>query len=201
MEQWIDKLVRAPWSTKIGGLAAAMLALGGGVYLLGVQPAEDEIANADAELQRLEGEFLDKQQIANNLNQFRKEKEVLEERLQEALLELPNEAAIDDLLRQLNDLGAKSGLDIVSVEPVAEVPAQFFARIPIKMKVVGNYHEIAIFFDSVSKLKRIVNVSEMSLKNPAKRAEKTVVTAEYVATTFRFLPPAGEGDQAKGNAR
>ena len=197
MEQLIDKLVRAPWSTKIGSLAAVVLVLCGAVYLLGVQPAQDEIATTDADLKRLEGEYIDKQQIANNLNQYRKEKEVLEQRLQEALTELPNEAAIDDLLRQLNDLGAKSGLEIITVEPGAEVPDQFFARIPIKMQVVGNYHEVAVFFDSVGKLKRIVNVSEVNLKTPTKRAEKIVVNADYVATTFRFLPPAAaEGKKA-----
>lgn len=190
MEQLIEKVSRAPWTTKVGVVAAVVLALCGGVYLLGVQPVWDEIEKTDARLKQLEGEYIEKQQIANNLNQYRKEREILEQRLTEALTELPNEAAIDDLLRQLNDLGAKSGLEITSVEPGGETPDKFFARIPIKMKVAGNYHEIAVFLDSVGKLKRIVNVSELSLKAPEKRAEKIVVNAEYVATTFRFLPQA-----------
>jgi type IV pilus assembly protein PilO len=196
MEQLIEKIIRTPWPTKIAALAGAVLAVVGGVYLLGVSPAADEIETTDRRLRELDGEYLEKQQIANNLNQYRKEKELLDQRLQEALTELPNEAAIDELLRQLNDLGAKSGLEIVAVEPGAEVPDQFFARIPIKMKVVGNYHEVAVFFDSVGKLKRIVNVNDVSLKTPAKRAEKIVVNAEYVATTFRFLPKPEAG--AKG---
>lgn len=197
MEQLLEKVIRTPWPTKIAGLVGAVALLVGAVYLLGVSPAAEEIETTDRRLRELEAEYLDKQQIANNLNQFRKEKELLDQRLQEALAEMPNEAAIDELLRQLNDLGTKSGLEIVAVEPGTEVPDQFFARIPIKMKVVGNYHEVAVFFDSVGKLKRIVNVNDVSLKTPAKRAEKIVVSADYVATTFRFLPEAEAAKDAK----
>lgn len=201
MEQLIERVIRTPWPTKIAALAGAVLVMVGAVYLLGVSPAADEIEATDRKLRQLEAEYLEKQQIANNLNQYRKEKELLDQRLQEALTELPNEAAIDELLRQLNDLGVKSGLEIAAVEPGAEVPDQFFARIPIKMKVVGNYHEVAVFFHSVGKLKRIVNVSDVSLKSPAKRAEKIVVNAEYVATTFRFLPPSEGGANAGKGAK
>lgn len=103
----------------------------------------------------------------------------------------------------MNDVGVKAGLDITSVEPGAESKEQFYAKIPIKMKVSGNYHEIAVFFDSVGKLKRIVNVNDIKFGNPTKRAEKMVLAAEFQATTFRFLKkeempqPAG----AKGKGR
>lgn len=187
MEQLIEKIIKAPWATKIGIVAGIVVLICVANYFLVVSPAQDEIGVVDGRLRKLEGDFIDKQQIANNLNQYRREKEILEQRLAEALTELPNEKDIDDLLRQLNDVGVKSGLEITSVEPMNETPDKFFARIPINMKVTGNYHEIAVFFDSVGKLKRIVNIANLAFKNPRKRNEKVILDAEYQATTFRFL--------------
>ncbi len=199
MEQLIDRILKAPWATKIGVIAGVVVLCTAGTYFLLVSSTEDEIKVIDGRLRKLEGDFIDKQQIANNLNQYRREKEILEQRLAEALTELPNEKAIDDLLRQLNDVATKSGLEIVSVEPQSESPDKFFARIPIQMKVTGNYHEIAVFFDSVGKLKRIVNISNIKFSEPRKKNEKIVLDAEYTTTTFRFLQPKEvEADKPKG---
>ena len=67
----------------------------------------------------------------------------------------------------------------------------FYASIPIAMSVTGNYHEIGVFLDSVSKLARIVNVTNIKMSNPSSAGEKQLVKATYVATTFRFLPQEG----------
>lgn len=199
MEQLIDRIVKAPWPVKIGAVVGVIVVATVATFFLLISPTNDEIKRIDDRLKKLEGEFIDKQQIANNLNQYRREKEILEQRLAEALTELPNERAIDDLLRQLHDVGEKSGLEIVSVEPGSEQPDQFYAKIPITMRVTGNYHEIAVFFDAVGKLKRIVNINNIELKNPKPRNEKMVVEGTYLATTFRFRPEAAKAaDDAKG---
>jgi type IV pilus assembly protein PilO len=131
-----------------------------------------------------------KQSIANNLAQFRHEKEILERRLAQALTELPNEANIDDLIRSLSEIGTKSGLIINSIDPQGEQKQSFYASIPIVMSVTGNYHEIGVFLDSLSKLARIVNVTN---KMGARPPPKLVVSATC-GDTFRFLPerPAAE---------
>jgi type IV pilus assembly protein PilO len=139
--------------------------------------------------------------IADNLNQYRRDKEVLERRLAEALTELPPKADLDELLRQLHDVGKKSGLEIVALEPGQEKPETFFASIPIKMKVAGNYHEIAVFFESVSKLRRIVNISGITFSNPTRKAEKVVLSASYMATTFRFLDEKDKPQPVKGQPK
>jgi type IV pilus assembly protein PilO len=92
--------------------------------------------------------------------------DVLQQKLDEALTELPDSQDIDDLLAQLNDVGKKSGLEISSVEPGGEQPSGFFAKIPVKMSVNGNYHEIAMFLQEVSHLRRIVNVNNIQLSSP-----------------------------------
>ncbi|HEY0840327.1 MAG TPA: type 4a pilus biogenesis protein PilO [Vulgatibacter sp.] len=195
MEQLIVRIVRAPWLVKIGAVVAIATLVTAFNWFMMIDPAMEETAQEESRRRQLEGEFIDKQQIANNLNEFRRQKEVLEAQLEAALLELPNDKAIDELLRQLNDQGIKSGLTITLVEPQAEVPQDFFARIPVKMKVAGSYHEVAIFFDSVGKLKRIVNVGDLRFGAPKKQNEKVVLDAEFTATTFRFREPSP--DEAK----
>lgn len=201
MEQLIVRIVRAPWLVKIGavvGIATLVTAIN---WFALVDPTNTEIVEAEAKRKTLEGQYIDKQQIANNLNEYRKQKEVLEAQLEAAMLELPNDKAIDELLRQLNDLGVKSGLTITLVEPQTEVPQDFFARIPVKMKVAGSYHEVAMFFDAVGKLKRIVNVGDLKFGSPKKQSEKVVLDAEFVATTFRFREKAPDDAKKKDRRR
>lgn len=197
MEQFIVRIVRAPWLVKIGALVGIATVVTAINWFMMIDPALEETARAESRRRQLEGEFIDKQQIANNLNEYRRQKEVLEAQLEAALLELPNDKAIDELLRQLNDQGIKSGLAITLVEPQSEVPQDFFARIPVKMKVAGTYHEVASFFDSVGKLKRIVNVGDLKFGAPNKKSEKVVLDAEFVATTFRFREPTADDAKRK----
>ncbi|HUJ24735.1 MAG TPA: type 4a pilus biogenesis protein PilO, partial [Myxococcales bacterium] len=76
------------------------------------------------------------------------------------------------------------------IDPQGEQKQSFYAAIPIVMSVTGNYHEIGVFLDALSKLARIVNVTNIKMGGAKTVNEKLVVNASYVATTFRFLPQA-----------
>ncbi len=199
MERLISQIIRASWVMKIGVVLGIALFATGITWYFFVDPAEEEIVRVEAQRRSLEGDFIAKQQIANNLNEYRRQKEVLEAQLEAAMLELPNDRAIDELLRQMNDLGVKSGLEITLVEPQTEVAQDFFARIPVKMRVSGSYHEIAMFFDAIGKLKRIVNVADLRFGTPKVQSEKVILNAEFLATTFRFREPTP--DDKKGAQR
>jgi type IV pilus assembly protein PilO len=124
---------------------------------------------------------------------------VLQQKLDEALSELPEQADVDELLAQLNDVGRKSGLEIATVEPTAEQPAQIYVKIPIRMSVVGNYNEVALFLQEVANMRRIVNVNNIRLGTPQVRSEKVVLNADFIATAFRFLDQnAAKSDKQKG---
>ena len=84
--------------------------------------------------------------------------------------------------------------------PEAEKSEGFYARIPIPMTVTGNYHEIATFFDSLGRLKRIVNVSDISMSAPKDLAGKMVVDAKFMVTTYMFLNQA-KAPAKKGGAK
>src|SRR5512137_1871116 len=105
MEQLIERIAKAPLGLKIGVVAGALVlvtALSYFVFSLPFGPSisevETRIKRTIAEQARLERDFTEKQAIANDLNRFRKEKELLEQRLAEALSELPEEKDIDGLL-------------------------------------------------------------------------------------------------------
>ena len=186
----LNTLNKAPVGQKVAAVAVALGLITAANWYFLIDPDLTQIQQKQGQLRLLEDELIQKQSIANNLAQFKHEKEILERRLAQALTELPNEANIDDLIRSLSEIGTKSGLIINTIEPQGEQRQSFYAAIPIVMSVTGNYHEIGVFLDALSKLARIVNVTNIHMGTPKTLNEKLVVNASYVATTFRFLPEA-----------
>jgi type IV pilus assembly protein PilO len=194
MEQLIERIAKAPAGLKLGVVGGALVlvtVLNYFVFSLPFGPSisdiEKRIARAAAEQAKLDGELIDNNAIANDLNRFRRERELLEQKLNDALAELPEQKNLDELLQFFQDRAQKSGLEIASIEPKEQVSAGFYARIPIQMAVDGNFHEIATFFDSLGRLRRIVNVSDITLDRPKDVNGKVVVSAKFVATTFMFV--------------
>ena len=190
MEQWIEKFLKAPSSVKWGGAAGLLVLLTALNFFFMIQPADDLIEQGKATQRDLDTKLAEKTAIAQNLNEQRLEMDRLERDLGEALTELPETANIDGLLAQLNDSGKKAGLEIAKVEPQPQVSESFFARIPIKMAVIGNFQEIAMFFQEIANMRRIVNVSNIKLGTPVSRSDKVILQAEFIATTFRFVDAA-----------
>jgi type IV pilus assembly protein PilO len=186
----LASLNKLPLAQKIAVLVFVVGGISAANYFFLVQPEYDQITSQEGVLRRLEDDLTQKQAIANNLAQFKHEKEILERRLTQALTELPNEANIGELIHSLADIGQKAGLTINDIAPQPEQRQSFYASIPIAMQVTGNYHEIGVFLDALSKLPRIVNVTNIKMGSPKMQGDKLVVQATYMATTFRFLPEA-----------
>lgn len=215
MERLIESVVKASLGAKIGVVGGIVVALTVLNYLVvgasfgpSISDIEKKIQRTKLEQARLDKEYIEKTAIANNLNQFRREKELLEQQLREALAELPEEKNIEDLLQVFQDRAIKSGLKIDSIEPKAPTTERFYARIPIPMTVKGNYHEIATFFDSLGRMRRIVNVSDISLTEPKDVGGKMTLTGKFLVTAFMFVDPAKSapapakpGAQRPGGAR
>ncbi len=84
--------------------------------------------------------------------------------------------------------------------PGTESSANFYAQIPIKMTVSGNYHEIALFMQEIANMRRIVNVNNIKLGQATLKGEKVVLTSDFLATTFRFVeqgPKSGTPKQGQ----
>ena len=194
LDKLIERIAKAPLAVKVGvvlGALAVVTLLN--LFVFGVPPPQSisdidvALRRNEGELKRLTAEFIEKQSIANDLNRFRRERELLEQRLNEALAELPEQKNIDELLQAFQDRAQKSGLEIESIEPKDQVAAGFYAKIPIVMQVDGNYHEIATFFDALGRLRRIVNVSDILLEKPRLQNGKVLLSSKFTATTFMFV--------------
>lgn len=190
MEKYLESFAKAPPTTRYGGLAAVVALLTAANYFLAISSLGDEITAQESQQRSLDLKRAERQEIANNINERRREMEVLEQRLSMALNELPERPDLDELLAQLNDAGRKSNLEISLVEPGTEAQADGVGRLPIKMAVAGNYHEVVMFLQEVGNLRRIVNVNDISLDTPTMKNEKVLLKGTFVATTFRFLDPS-----------
>lgn len=201
MDQLIDRINKLATPVKIGIVLGLAVVITAASYFLLITDVETQIESVKTQQLSADRTLAEKQAIADNLNERRKEMDALEQRLQEALTELPEKKDIEELLAQLNDVGKKSGLEIAKVTPGAEAPEGFYAKIPISISVSGNYHEIAMFLQEIANMRRIVNVNNILLGTPNLRNDKVILKSEFLATTFRFNEGKGKTEKKKGGAK
>jgi type IV pilus assembly protein PilO len=125
--------------------------------------------------------------IAENKDQFQRDVEKLNEELSRALKELPNQREIPGLLRNVSHLGRKNGLEFQLFQPLPEVRRDFYAEVPVRIEVTGTYHEVALFFDRVGKLPRIVNIRNIEMEDPEERSGRIILNTSGDAVTYRFI--------------
>ena len=166
-------------------------------YLL-FQPAWDERDRLQTQLDGLEQQLFQKMRIAANLPQLEAEIKQLQERLKASVARLPEEKEIPTLLTQVNSLGEESGLAFTLFRPQAAVKKDFYAEVPIQVRVEGSFHALGAFFDRIGKMERIVNIGALSVAPaPAtgpggrRRGPDITIIADFSATTFTFVPTGG----------
>ena len=106
---------------------------------------------------------------------------------------LPSRKEVDDLLRKVQQLAAESSLDVLRFRPEATRPQDFYAEWPITLDLDGSYHNLAYFFDRLSRLSRIVNVSNLTIEAKQDPTISSTISASCTATTFVFIEQLGEG--------
>jgi type IV pilus assembly protein PilO len=191
VEQLIERVNKLATPVKAGIIFGIIVLLTAGNYFLFIADLETALEGIKANQAAQDQVLAQKQEIADNLNERRKEMDALEQRFQVALTQLPERKDIEELLAQLNDIGKKSGLEINKVVPGGESSRGFIASIPIGMSVRGNYHEIALFLQEVASLPRIVHVSDIKLTGQTTaRGEKVWLASDFLATTYRFSDAA-----------
>ncbi len=189
MQQLLERINQLTLPAKLGIVFGIFVVLTGATYYFLIADLQTTIDSLKTEYVAKQNEMAEKQEIADNLTERKRELDKAEADFQAALAEMPEQKDIDELLAQLNDVGKKSGLEISKVTPGDEAPDKFYARIPINMSVKGNYHEIAMFLQEVSNMKRIVNVNNIKFVQPQAKNDKVILGADFLATTFRFKEP------------
>lgn len=132
-----------------------------------------------------------KKALVANLERTRQEVARLDGDLRKAVAQLPDTKEIPDLLSSISSLGRESGLEILQFKQRPEKFEEFYAEVPVDILVRGTYHQVAAFFDKVGHMARIVNVTNVNTKSPAKiEGDALELDTACVAVTFRFLDEA-----------
>ncbi|MCX7943658.1 MAG: type 4a pilus biogenesis protein PilO [Deltaproteobacteria bacterium] len=199
-DKFLELVINTPWQKKLLVLGGIIVGIAVLFYFLLISPTLKDINKLKNQIKSLEATYNEKQSIANDLASFRREVERLNQELKDALTLLPNSAEIPELLSRLSEVLEKSGLRMEVFELGMETPAGFYARVPIKIEVSGSFHEILVFFDKVSKLPRIINISDITFKDPTFKNQKMILKAEFLATTFRFIEAQQQPQQGQAGA-
>lgn len=144
-----------------------------------------ELDAARTKEQQLRTSFLGKQKQAVNLDAYREQLATIEQEFGEMLKQLPNKSEMEALLTDINQAGLGLGLQFVLFKPAPkESKSEFYAELPISIKLIGNYHDMGAFASDVSQLPRIVTLSNISLKQQKKSGDLEMAAT---ARTYRYL--------------
>jgi type IV pilus assembly protein PilO len=177
-------LSKLPWYGQIGAFVVVCLGAVFGFYHFYVGEVQADIALRQTRLTALRTDIDKGVATARQLPQFEQQVTQLEQRLESLRQVLPEEKDVADILRRIQGLATKSNLAIQRFQPGKVVQQKLYAEIPYKLQAEGTYHNLAYFFDQVSKFPRLISISEIAVKakNPPEPA--ATITADLTATTF-----------------
>jgi type IV pilus assembly protein PilO len=179
----------------------ALLVLGAGLWF-DTRGQLAQLESAQEKEKKLKDEFVVKQGKAANLEAYKAQMEEMRRSFGAMLRQLPSKTEVAELLVDVSQTGLQNGLEFELFKPEAEKPADFYAELPIKIKVAGSYHEFGRFVSDVAALPRIVTLQDFTIAAPAQnqaRNTKTQAQAqnsdalvmEVTAKTYRYV----EGDE------
>jgi len=149
----------------------------------------DEIAQYEQEQAKettLKDQYLSKKAMAINLPAYKQQMEEMHQVFGALLRQLPNKTEVPNLLVDITQAGVGRGLNFVLFKPDKEKPQEFYAELPINIKVTGGYHEMGQFVSDLAALPRIVTVGNIDIAADAKTG---TLTMSAIARTFRYLEP------------
>lgn len=167
-------------------------------------PQTETIDRLNKDLKSAQDKLARLKDVEKNLRAFKKQFKETEEKFKEALKLLPDKEEIPTLLTSISNLGAQSGLEFILFQPQKEVPRNFYAEIPLKIEVTGPYHNVATFFDQVSRLSRIVNIGDVTMaemKAAKTQADSVILKTGCTATTYKFIEVKEEPKKGKKRRR
>jgi type IV pilus assembly protein PilO len=200
----MDSILKLPTPKKVAILAVILCVIAGLYLYVFFIPWQDEIKVARTELSKLSKELTESKAITRDLQKFKDQVNKLNEELKSALTQLPNEKEIPEILKTISSLGKESNLEFTLFRPKPEVPQQFYAQVPIELVALGNYHNIGLFFDRVSKLPRIINVVDFNMTRAkevkGKSENEILVKTSCMINTYRFIEKKSEEKKSEKKA-
>jgi type IV pilus assembly protein PilO len=200
----IDSILKLSTQKKVLILVAILCVIIGLYLYAFFLPQQDALKMAKGELNKLAKELNESKAITRDLQKFKEQVQKLNEELKTALTQLPNEREIPEILKNISSLGKESNLEFTLFRPKPEEPQQFYAKVPIELVALGNYHNIGIFFDKVSKLPRIINVVDFNMTRAkdikGKSENEILVKTSCMINTYRFIEKKSEEKKSEKKA-
>jgi type IV pilus assembly protein PilO len=182
-----------PILPKLGVLVILLLVIIFISYWFDWQDQIEHISVAQQKEQQLRSTFLEKKKVAIDLPAYRKQLDDIEKQFGALLKQLPSKSEMDALLTDINQAGLGRGLQFELFKPAAQESVKdFYAELPITIKITGNYHDIGAFASDIGKLSRIVTLNDIALNST-----KDALVMDATAKTFRYLDEAELAQQRK----
>ena len=183
-----------PWAIKAGALILIFVVVQGLAYALIWKDQQAQIEKGRADIQQQKNVFIEKKKLAVNLEAYKQQRAEIEQAFGALLKQLPNKSEMDALLIDINQAGLGRGLAFELFKPAErENFTEFYAELPVSIKVSGNYHDLGAFASDVAKMPRIVLLTDVKLDPP----KDGVLSMEAIAKTYRYLDEEEVAKQRK----
>ena len=173
-----------PTALKVALIIIVCAAVAVAGFFLDVKKQSAKLQRAEKEEVTLKQEFESKQAKAVNLDAYKQQLKDIEESFGAMLRQLPSKTEVEGLLVDISQTGLASGIEFQLFKPEGEKYIDFYAELPIKMKMTGTYHEFGNFVSGVAALPRIVTLHDISITKDQKSDR---LTMEVTAKTYRYL--------------
>ncbi|MBU4209410.1 MAG: type 4a pilus biogenesis protein PilO [Proteobacteria bacterium] len=147
-------------------------------------PKFEKLNQLNSDYKNLEKMLASAKKKAAQVNKYREEMKIAEAQYKIAMKALPDKKEIPSLLTSISEAGREAGLEFLLFQPESEINKDFYAEIPVSIKVAGNYHNVGLFFDKVSRLSRIVNIKDIVMETSK---EGNMLNTSCTAVTYRFV--------------
>jgi type IV pilus assembly protein PilO len=175
-------------------LIGTIAVLGALFYFIQYKPQSDTINRLRRSVADQEKKLAELKKAAADVEVVQKDLARAEEELKEVLVLLPDSKEIPGLLENVSQLGAEVGLENLLFQPQPEQVQEFYATVPIRLDLIGTYHELGLFLDRVSKLNRILKVDNL---NMVRQGNSPRLQVGCTVMTYRFIDQPVKEDASK----
>lgn len=195
---FLDQLSKLSLTKKLAILAVLVVLLGAGFWSLYYGPKSEELESLRQEYISLQKKKAEAEQRKATYDMDRRKRDELQRTYTDQIKALPPDAEISSFLNKINAQADLVGIKILAVTPQKEEASQYYAKIPVQLKLEGSYHQIAKFFYLVGNLDRIINIEDINFRVKKIDESDVVLTVSALATTFRSVQPGEAAGAKKG---
>jgi type IV pilus assembly protein PilO len=182
-------LARVPTYAKVAAAVATALLTAGTYWFIFYSDTAAKIEGAERQKKSLREELVQEQQAEASYFADRDELALREQRARELNKLLPADAQEDAFLSSVQQASNAAGVDLKGYAPLEEVGQTFYAKVPMKLEMMGKFHQIAKFAYDLGRVDRIINVEDIELSDPKMVGEEIILRARCLATAFHAIKP------------